>query len=121
MSSLPARRGVFDQLQSAEPGTFYLTDFLACGHFRPSGDPRPRAWTGIRSSQSSNFRNYRRLVYPRAESGLPNSVEAGARADRAGNGPSSFESRRQQEYGELGSPPWGALLASPPRHLNGHN
>jgi hypothetical protein len=88
---------VFAQLAAAEPGTFYLTDFLL-RHFerlvvRPLGLDRHPELTG------EYFRNYRKLVYlsqaPRA-----GAVEEARRiADSFGF---EFE-HRLTGYGELGT------------------
>jgi hypothetical protein len=100
-----AGAAVFDQLQSAEPGTFYLTDFLL-RHFerlvtRGLGlDRHPEL-------ALEYFRNYRKLVYL-AQSPAATSVER-ARQIAQGMG-LEFESR-VTGYGELGSR-LRALLAS---------
>jgi hypothetical protein len=100
-----AGAAVFDQLQSAEPGTFYLTDFLL-RHF----DRLVTRGLGLdRHPQLAleYFRNYRRVVYL-AQNPAPGSVEQ-ARQIAHGMG-LEFESR-VTGYGELGSR-LGALLAS---------
>jgi hypothetical protein len=100
-----AGAAVFDQLHSAEPGTFYLTDFLL-RHFerlvtRGLGlDRHPQL-------ALEYFRNYRKLVYLAQNPG-PGCVEQ-ARQIAQGMG-LEFESRATG-YGELGSR-LGALLAS---------
>jgi hypothetical protein len=92
-----AGAAVFDQLQNAEPGTFYLTDFLL-RHFdrlvtRGLGlDRHPELALGY-------FRNYRKVVYL-AQSPTPNAVEQ-ARQIAHGMG-LEFEAR-VTGYGELGS------------------
>ena len=88
---------VFAQLAEAEPGTFYLTDFLL-RHFqrlviRPLGlDRHPQL-------AAEYFRNYRKLVYL-AQSETPGAIErARAIADSFGF---AFE-YRFTGYGELGT------------------
>jgi hypothetical protein len=100
-----AGAAVFDQLQSAEPGTFYLTDFLL-RHF----DRLVTRGLGLdRHPQLAleYFRNYRKLVYL-AQSPAAHSVEQ-ARQIAHGMG-LEFESR-VTGYGELGAR-LGALLAA---------
>lgn len=100
-----AGAAVFDQLQSAEPGTFYLTDFL----LRHFGRLVTRGLGLDRHPELAveYFRNYRKLVYL-AQSPTPTSVER-ARQIAQDMG-LEFESR-VTGYGELGSR-LGALLAS---------
>ena len=81
-SSSPTRR-VFAALADAEPGTFYLTDFLLRA-FRPPGDPRPRPRPPP-GAAAEYFGNYRRLVYL-AQVATPERIERGAR-DRDAPGP----------------------------------
>jgi uncharacterized protein DUF1638 len=97
---------VFAQLADAEPGTFYLTDFLL-RHFerlviRPLGlDRHPEL-------ASEYFRNYRRLVYLSQAAPLPKAIEAArAIAQRFGF---DFE-HRVTGYGQLGTR-LAALVAS---------
>jgi hypothetical protein len=100
-----AGAAVFDQLQSAEPGTFYLTDFLL-RHF----DRLVTRGLGLDRHPElalEYFRNYRKLVYL-AQNPAPDSIEQ-ARQIAHGMG-LEFESRRTG-YGELGAR-LGALLAS---------
>ena len=52
------------RLHDAEPGTFYLTDFLA-RHFDAPRLAAVSASTGTRSCSPDYFGNYRRLVYLR--------------------------------------------------------
>jgi uncharacterized protein DUF1638 len=88
---------VFAQLAEAEPGTFYLTDFLL-RHFerlvvRPLGLDRHPQLAG------EYFRNYRRLVYL-SQAPRPGAVEeARGIAERFGF---EFE-HRFTGYGELGT------------------
>jgi hypothetical protein len=88
---------VFAQLADAEPGTFYLTDFLL-RHFerlvvKPLGLDRHPELTDL------YFRNYRRLVYL-SQVGHPDAIEAAQRiAARFGF---AFE-HRATGYGELGT------------------
>ena len=88
---------VFAQLSDAEPGTFYLTDFLL-RHFerlviRPLGlDRHPQL-------SAEYFRNYRKLVYL-AQAPRPGAIEQAQRiADSFGF---TFE-YRFTGYGELGT------------------
>ena len=88
---------VFAQLAEAEPGTFYLTDFLL-RHFerlvvRPLGlDRHPEL-------VSEYFRNYRKLIYL-SQAPRPGAIEAARRiADSFGF---EFE-HRFTGYGELGT------------------
>jgi hypothetical protein len=88
---------VFAELSEAEPGTFYLTDFLL-RHFerlviRPLGlDRHPEL-------ASEYFRNYRKLVYL-AQAQRPGAIEQARRiADSFGF---AFE-YRFTGYGELGT------------------
>jgi hypothetical protein len=88
---------VFAQLADAEPGTFYLTDFLL-RHFerlvvRPLGlDRHPEL-------VNEYFRNYRKLVYL-SQAPRPGAIEAAQRiADSYGF---DFE-HRFTGYGELGT------------------
>jgi uncharacterized protein DUF1638 len=92
-----ASAAVFAQLSEAEPGTFYLTDFLL-RHFerlvvRPLGlDRHPQL-------AHEYFRNYKRLVYL-AQVARPGALEQARRiADSFGF---SFE-YRHTGYGELGA------------------
>lgn len=96
---------VFAQLSEAEPGTFYLTDFLL-RHFerlviRPLGlDRHPQL-------SAEYFRNYRKLVYL-AQAPRPGAIEQAQRiADSFGF---AFE-YRFSGYGELGTR-LATLLAS---------
>ena len=88
---------VFAQLAEAEPGTFYLTDFLL-RHFerlvvRPLGLDRHPELT------QEYFRNYRRLVYL-SQAPRPDAIEQARRiAERFGF---QFE-HRFTGYGELGT------------------
>ena len=88
---------VFAQLHDAEPGTFYLTDFLL-RHFerlviRPLGlDRHPEL-------KDEYFRNYRRLVYLSQVERAQAVAEARAIAARFGF---AFE-HRVTGYGELGT------------------
>jgi len=100
-----AGASVFNELHNAEPGTFYLTDFLL-RHFdrlvtRGLGlDRHPHL-------AHEYFRNYRKLVYL-AQNARPDGEErARAIANRMGL---EFE-HRVTGYGELGTQ-LGALLAS---------
>jgi len=92
-----AGHAAFTALAAAEPGTFYLTDFLA-RHFGRL------VWRGLgmdRSPELSGayFRNYRRVVYL-SQSGDPRLVErARTAAARLGL---AFE-HRHTGYGDLGS------------------
>jgi Protein of unknown function (DUF1638) len=101
---------VFTQLADAEPGTFYLTDFLL-RHFerlviRPLGLDRHPQLAG------EYFRNYRKLVYL-AQAPRPG-AEAAARAIAASFG---FEFEyRHTGYGELGARL--AALAARPRQAS---
>jgi hypothetical protein len=88
---------VFAQLADAEPGTFYLTDFLL-RHFerlvvRPLGlDRHPEL-------ASEYFRHYRKLVYL-AQAPRPGAIEAARRIASA----YGFEfEHRFTGYGELGA------------------
>jgi hypothetical protein len=100
-----AGSAVFEQLQNAEPGTFYLTDFLL-RHYdrlvtRGLGlDKHPELL-------SEYFRNYRRLVYL-AQSP---SVAAEERARRIASDLKLEFEFRITGYGELGSR-LSALVAS---------
>jgi len=92
-----ATHEVFTQLQEAEPGTFYLTDFLL-RHFarlvvRPLGlDRHPQL-------KDEYFRHYKKLVYL-AQAERPGALEAARRiAERFGF---DFE-YRFTAYGELGT------------------
>jgi hypothetical protein len=88
---------VFAQLADAEPGTFYLTDFLL-RHFerlvvRPLGLDRHPELAG------EYFRNYRKLIYL-SQAPRPGAIEAARRiADSFGF---EFE-HRFTGYGELGT------------------
>ena len=92
-----ATREVFAQLSEAEPGTFYLTDFLL-RHFerlviRPLGLERHP------ELMSEYFRNYRKLVYL-AQAQRPGAIEQARRiADSFGF---DFE-YRFTGYGEMGT------------------
>ena len=92
-----ATSAVFAQLHDAEPGTFYLTDFLL-RHFerlviRPLGlDRHPEL-------KDEYFRNYRRLVYLAQVERAPAVEQARAIAARFGF---AFE-HRVTGYGALGS------------------
>ena len=100
-----AGAAVFDQLQNAEPGTFYLTDFLL-RHF----DRLVTRGLGLDRHPElaiEYFRNYRKVVYL-AQNPAPDSVEQ-ARQIAHGMG-LEFESRITG-YGELGSR-LSALLAA---------
>ena len=100
-----AGAAVFDQLQNAEPGTFYLTDFLL-RHF----DRLVTRGLGLDRHPElalEYFRNYRKVVYL-AQNPASNSVEQ-ARQIARGMG-LEFESR-VTGYGELGSR-LSALLAA---------
>jgi hypothetical protein len=104
-----ATTAVFEQLAAAEPGTFYLTDFLL-RHFerlvvRALGIDRHPQLAG------EYFRNYRRLVYL-AQAPRPGAIEAARRiADSFG-----FEFEyRCTGYGELGT----RLAAVAARHEPG--
>jgi hypothetical protein len=100
-----AGAAVFEQLQNAEPGTFYLTDFLL-RHF----DRLVTRGLGLDRHPElaiEYFRNYRKVVYL-AQSPAPDSVEQ-ARQIAHGMG-LEFESRITG-YGELGSS-LSALLAA---------
>jgi hypothetical protein len=104
-----AGAAVFDQLQSAEPGTFYLTDFLL-RHF----DRLVTRGLGLdRHPQlaAEYFRNYRKLVY------LAQSPAAGAveRAHQIAQGMGLEFEARTTGYGELGTR-LGALLGSRGEH-----
>jgi uncharacterized protein DUF1638 len=96
---------VFDELCEAEPGTFYLTDFLL-RHFdrlviRGLGLDRHPELT------QEYFRHYRRLVYL-AQTRVPSAVERAKEiAERMGF---AYE-HRFTGYGELGTR-LGALVAS---------
>ena len=100
-----ASAAVFDQLHNAEPGTFYLTDFLL-RHY----DRLLTRGLGLdRHPELANeyFRNYRKLVYL-AQSP---SVAAEARARQIANDLKLEFEFRITGYGELGSR-LQALLAS---------
>ena len=96
---------VFEELCEAEPGTFYLTDFLL-GHFdrlviRGLGLDRHPELT------QDYFRHYRKLVYL-AQTRVPSAVERAKQiAERMGF---AFE-HRFTGYGELGER-LSALVAS---------
>jgi hypothetical protein len=91
-----AGRGAWDEMQEEEPGTFYLTDFLA-RHFeglviRPLKlDRHPELVADV-------FGNYRRLVYLAQTEDPALLARARAAAERLGL---AFE-RRFTGYGELG-------------------
>jgi hypothetical protein len=90
-----AGAGVFEELSDEEPGTFYLTDFLA-RHFERlivkafRLDEHPEL-------QQMLFGNYRRLVYLAQTDNAELTVMARAAADKLGL---QFE-RRFTGYGEL--------------------
>lgn len=88
---------VFEELAAAEPGTFYLTDFLA-RHFERL------IWSGLGLDRHPEllelyFGNYRRLLYLSQAQPPPEMERARAAAHRLGL---AFE-HRYTGYGELAS------------------